>query len=200
MRKTEGWQMRTKWQASVILCLLICCNCYSEEPSGPHARAARRAEIIHRARDLSVVELAEYVHRLGKEKDLYALRVIFESNLQSRSFAACEFTRLLQPEKAVAFCASLPLDSDNWRAALVGLSFHPHKIVIGYYLQLATSSIPTVRYCCYQSCLRAGWGDLIDVARNDITDDTEITSSNGVPGQTLGKVARMYVKKFAGKR
>jgi hypothetical protein len=94
----------------------------------------------------------QYIDQPGREKDFKALEALYRADFAldptqkgyHSNYAAMVYCRNLDPERAVAFCASLDLGSSAWAAALIGLRDHPRAKVIGYIKQVATSSIPWV--------------------------------------------------------
>jgi hypothetical protein len=180
--------------AALLGLSLPCATALGADPPDP---------VVERVKALPPEKFYQYIDQLGREKDFKALEALYRADFAldptrkgfESSYAATVYCRNLDPERAVAFCASLDLGSWAWGAALIGLRDHPRAKVIGYIKQVATSSIPHVRCSCYTLCRSASWDDLLEQARKDLTN----TSPHGLDGMftaTVGDVARDYIKHF----
>ncbi|MBI1916598.1 MAG: hypothetical protein HYS12_17960 [Planctomycetes bacterium] len=195
--KTSGW-----YTAAVGFVLL----------GGSHAMAEppRWMEwvMIEGCKRMSPLDLDDFVGELGARRDFDALRAIYNSSFPCSSFAAGEYARRLEADKVVAFCNSLPLRSANcpllsanWRAAVYALRCHPRAKVIDYLRKLAESPSPDVRYLCYSVCMGERWGDLVEVARKDIDNYSEVNLPNlGEDELTIAQTARKYIQKITGEK
>jgi hypothetical protein len=187
---------KSEIQSAAILLALVVLWTASAMPgvAGPPDGKSKPEEVVAYAKKLSLVEFIEYLSALGKAKDLAALTVIYNSDSRFSSFAAGEIVGILDPEKAVAFCANLELASLKWQDAVYGLRKHPKEKVIGYLKQIATSSDREARYICYCLCQLKGWDDLVPYARRDLGDGELMALPSMAANDTLGKEALEYIE------
>lgn len=158
-------------------------------------QVTRADSVVEHAKNLTLQELVKYVNELGDQKNYGALKAIYLARFPQCEIAARKYCEILDDNSAVAFCASLELDSLPWRAAMFGLERHPKIKVIGYVKQVATSSLPSVRWCCYEVCRVAEWDDLMQQATQDLGRNEKLR----VPmlfESTIGEVAQRYVDHF----
>lgn len=155
---------------------------------------------VEKARGLSSKDFQKYLRELGAEKKFSELMAILESDIRDARDAAFVLAESLEPERAIAFCTSLELGGSHWLIAIGGLRTHPKEKVIGYYKQVATSQLKSVRAYCYIICEVEGWRDLVSLAKKDLAD----THTVGLPGQrevlTLGMIAKKYVDSVSGQQ
>lgn len=156
--------------------------------------------VVAEVKKLPPRKATEFIESLGTKMDFKALEALYLANIPDMdgcgsSFAAGVYCSSLDPEKAVAFCASLPLNSRAWTHAFARLRFHPKGKVIGYIQQLATSSKSSVRSYCYFVCQNASWDDLVEQAKKDFTcRDGHGMVQMPLVTLTVGDVARDYVR------
>jgi hypothetical protein len=169
----------------VVICPLIAI--------GLIAGKEKKKNVVEYAKKLTTKQLFEYIEELGRKKDYVSLLAILNANFVESEIAAEKYCEILDSEKAIVFCSNLDLGSIKWRAALVGLSNHPKKKVIGYIKQIATSSIPEVRWRCYTVCGRKKWDDLVEQAKTDLGNKSRIEIPK-IFESTIGQVARRYIE------
>jgi hypothetical protein len=151
------------------------------------------ADAVKYSNTLSSREMITYAKDLADRKDFKSLRAIALADCKNSFIAARSLSEALPSTEAVAFCASLPINSMGWRGAMYGLRKHPKEQVIGYIKQLATSSLPDVRWCCYDVCQAESWDDLLENARNDLGNRARLN----VPKlfvSTIGEAANLYIE------
>jgi hypothetical protein len=152
--------------------------------------------LIDYCRALSSGEFIDLVNKLGREKKLRPLRIIGNSDLQNAKYAVGVLTAEMDGVEAVAFCKKLPLGSPKWRSAFWNLDAHRKVTVIDYIKEVSRSPDSNIRYICYSLCVKAGWGDLLEQAKKDVGNTTPITQPGTIVGETLGRVAALYVDVF----
>jgi hypothetical protein len=170
----------------------------SAQPGSVNESSKRKATVEY-AKTLSEQKLIRYINQLGKKKDFARLKAIYNCDFPNSQLAAKTYSRILESEKAIAFCTRLEIGSINWRAAVFGLAYHPKDQVIGYLKQLATSSIAEARWCCYEVCLANKWNDLLTLAKADLNNKTKVEVV-GIFESTIGEVASKYINGFPKKQ
>jgi len=137
--------------------------------------------------------MSDYLRELGSKKKFKDLMAILKADLRYSFMAAGVLAEELEPEKAIAFCASLELRSNEWMSAISHLRAHPKEKVIGYIKQVATSEIREVRAVCYWVCGSKGWADLVRLAKHDLKDDRPVLLPSQTEHRTLAMEAKRYL-------
>lgn len=115
-------------------------------------------------------------------------------NLSSHKGLLCAITsctHCLESKEAVLFCMQWKPGSEEWEAATWGLTTRRRANVCPYLKQMCRKGSPAVRRWCYAICCKAGWQELVEYAKKDINDKTQMADAIGV---TLGFEARQYIK------
>jgi hypothetical protein len=153
-------------------------------------------KLIDHCRQLSPGEYIDFINQLGRNKELQSLHVIAWSDLPNSRYAVGVLATEIDDGKAVAFCKQFQTGSPRWRAAFWNLDAHRKDVVIDYVREMSKSADPEIRYICYQVCIKAKWGDLLRQAKNDLGSPTAIIQPGTILGETLGRVAALYVDIF----
>jgi hypothetical protein len=140
-------------------------------------------------------EYRKYLKELADSGDFAALRAVYESGCVYHEWAAEQQVRVLVPDRAIAFCKGLPIETKRWRAAIIALQYHPKESVIGFIKEVVRDSGPHARAACYKLCLIAGWDDLAANAAEDTEDETFLGSPNVPDEAILGLLAEKYLKR-----
>jgi hypothetical protein len=154
-------------------------------------------DVVQHCKDLSLAETYAYIDGLGKAKRFHDLAAIYNSGeVSDAPYAATVHVRELDTEKAIALFNQFRFGSPNYHGALSGLAAHPRAAVIGYFKKAASSSDPMVRAKCYRICMAENWGELVDLAKDDLDCTLPLIGGGWQPGDTLGSVAQSYLKRF----
>jgi hypothetical protein len=151
-------------------------------------------DLLKHCKSLTIDDFHRYVDQLGKVKAFSKLEIIYRAHFPYSWYAATVYCKVLDDEKAVAFCTSLDIDSNSWSGAFGGLISHRKTKVIGYIKQVSTSSDPIVRAECYRLCMSARWIDLFEKAKRDADSPLDLWGPGYGAGETLGRLARRYCR------
>jgi hypothetical protein len=174
------------------MALLVACGCISDVPSDKmpavHVTPPTRVKSLAEVKALSLDEYDKYIEDLGAEKNYAALEELCRANL---GYAITVYVQALDDKRALRVCQRYPVGSYEWEHAFWGLSSHRKEAVIEYVKETCRTKDPWVRECCYSLCLKAGWDDLIESAKQDISN--KAPSAHAI-GHTLGHAARYYLE------
>jgi hypothetical protein len=185
--------MLSPWLRLLTLLFLI-----DEARAGQFTRVDKDiVDVVKHCKKLSLQEFHQFVDELGSKKQFNLLTQIYNAQLPCGWYAATVYARELDEDKVIGFCTQFDLDSDNWSAATWALSSHRKMAVIGYIKQIATSAKPYARAQCYMVCRNAGWDDLVEMAKSDVSNSYPLVGPGYAVGATLGTVAKQYINSFA---
>lgn len=155
--------------------------------------------IVQYCKTLSYVERCAYMRALGTCKDFDALATIYKAKFSGSHYAIIVTAMELDHAKVVRFCSQFPLGSENWKASFLVLDTHPKQHVIEYVKRVAAADNPEIRAYCYELCKKAGWGDLVASARNDLkTKNIPLFYLNSPFEDSLHSTATSYLSSVDG--
>jgi hypothetical protein len=185
----------------------------SDQDIGPGKKTSRQGvdavtigteALLAKCEKMKLWEYERFVDELGKKRDFASLSVLYNSTRVPQEPAVGVACQIVADEKAVGFCCQFDIDSSNWRSAFCSLGAHPTKAVRDYVKRVANTGDRYRLVLCYDLCEGAGWDDLLEAARRDATDETEMVSLwlNAPIGlkETLGRHARSYIAAIKAKR
>jgi hypothetical protein len=144
------------------------------------------------------VECVELINRLAEAKDAAALRRIIDADLGCSSWAVFHYAGLLDTKEALALCRRYEPLSSNWVSAFTSLGWRKKSDVIEYVKEVANSDHPYLRYYCYLVCEAQGWGELLELARQDLGSMIPLYLQGAKIGSVLGSTAYRYVRSVVG--
>lgn len=153
-----------------------------------------QADVVHL--DLDYYEQMKYLNYLKQGNKIDDLRFLAHCEIKQKSLAANYAVVLLAPREAVSFCKEFNVNSPCWESAFEGLRFHSREDISDYVREVfhKYNANPRTRYNCYRLCMMAGWPDLVEYAKSDVTDNTLVPMFNQHYDEvSLGHVARKYL-------
>jgi hypothetical protein len=164
------------------------------------AAAGGQPDIVRFIKTLDRIDRIQLINYLGDRKNAAALKSIIDSDLEddSPSWAVYHYSELLDVKEALALCRKYEVHSAHWVSAFSALGYRKKSDVIDYVKEIAHSGHPYSRYYCYLVCEDRGWGDLLELAKDDLCSWIPLYVRGAKIGSVLGTTAYHYVRSVAG--